>query len=149
MYDRQVRRRRAVLFALVACCLVLLTAYFGESSGGLLKSVQTGREEVSRSRSSRAPTRAPQPLRDLFGWFGDTLDAKEGARRAQAGARRAAAPRWRELQSAANQNDELRDLLALRPQREPRRLRAGDRPGSTRAPYTSWYSPGRDQQGLE
>src|SRR5215216_3092973 len=76
MYDRQVRRRRAVLFALVACCLVLLTAYFGESSGGPLKSVQTGAMEVLAPVQEGA-NKALKPLRDLFGWFGDTLDAKD------------------------------------------------------------------------
>ena len=75
MYDRQVRRRRAILFALVACCLVLITAYFGESSGGPLKSVQTGAMEVLAPIQEGA-NKALKPLRDLFGWFGDTLDAK-------------------------------------------------------------------------
>src|ERR687888_350921 len=32
MYDKAVRRRRAVLAVLVVLCLVLLTAYFGEGS---------------------------------------------------------------------------------------------------------------------
>ena len=76
MYDRQVRRRRAVLLALVVCCLVLLTAYFGESSGGPLKSVQTGAMEVVAPVQEGA-NRALKPFRDLFGWFGDTLDAKD------------------------------------------------------------------------
>src|SRR3712207_9508545 len=76
MYDKQVRRRRAVLFALVVCCLALLTAYFGESSGGPLKSVQTGAMEVVAPVQEGA-NRALKPFRDLFGWFGDTMDAKE------------------------------------------------------------------------
>src|SRR5215211_1095552 len=76
MYDRQVRRRRAVLLALVACCLVLLTAYFGESSDGPLRSVQTGAMEVVAPVQEGA-NRALKPFRDLFGWFGDTLDAKD------------------------------------------------------------------------
>src|ERR671921_2814596 len=76
MYDRQVRRRRAVLLALIVCCLVLVTAYFGESSGGPLKSVQTGAMEVLAPIQEGA-NKALKPLRDLFGWFGDTLDAKD------------------------------------------------------------------------
>src|SRR5918993_5696830 len=76
MYDRQVRRRRAVLLALIVCCLVLVTAYFGESSGGPLKSVQTGAMEVLAPIQEGA-NKALKPLRDLFGWFGDTFDAKE------------------------------------------------------------------------
>ena len=42
MHDRAVRRRRAVLVALIAASLVLLTAYYGESSDGRLHSVQRG-----------------------------------------------------------------------------------------------------------
>ena len=42
MHDRAVRRRRAVLFALIAASLVLLTAYYGESSDGRLHQVQRG-----------------------------------------------------------------------------------------------------------
>ena len=42
MYDKTVRRRRAVLGLLVACSLILLTAYFGESTGGALHGVQRG-----------------------------------------------------------------------------------------------------------
>src|SRR4029079_3562796 len=82
MYDRQVRRRRAILFALVACCLVLITAYFGESSGGPLKSVQTGALEVLAPIQEGA-NKALKPARDLFGWFGDTLDAQDERDRLQ------------------------------------------------------------------
>ena len=58
------------------CCLVLLTAYFGESSGGPLRSVQTGAMEVVAPVQEGA-NRALKPFRDLFGWFGDTVDAKD------------------------------------------------------------------------
>src|SRR5215207_900430 len=100
MYDRQVRRRRAVLLALVACCLVLLTAYFGESSGAPLKSIQTGAMEVVAPVQEGA-NRALKPFRDLFGWFGDKLDAERDKLRAEVAA----------LQSAANENAELRDMV--------------------------------------
>jgi rod shape-determining protein MreC len=75
MHDRAVRRRRAVLAALVAVSLILLTAYFGESAGGGLHSVQRGAMEVL-SPIQEGASRALKPFRDLFGWFGDTLDAK-------------------------------------------------------------------------
>ena len=75
MHDRAVRRRRAVLAALVALSLILLTAYFGESSGGGLHAVQRGAMEVLAPIQEGA-NRALKPFRDLFGWFGDTLDAK-------------------------------------------------------------------------
>src|ERR671924_2296484 len=75
MHDKAVRRRRAVLAALVLLSLFLLTAYFGESSGGGLHSVQRGAMEVVAPIQEGA-NRALKPFRDLFGWFGDTLDAK-------------------------------------------------------------------------
>ena len=42
VYDKTVRRRRAVLVLLVVLSLILLTAYFGEAPGGRLHSVQRG-----------------------------------------------------------------------------------------------------------
>jgi len=82
--DRKVvRRRRAVLAALVALSLFLLTAYFGESSGGPLHAVQRTTMEVLAPIQEGA-NRALKPFRDLFGWFGDTLDAKEQRDRLEA-----------------------------------------------------------------
>ncbi len=75
MYDKTVRRRRAVLGLLVACSLVLLTAYFGETGGGALHGVQRGTSEVL-SPIQEGASRALKPVRDLFGWFGDTVAAK-------------------------------------------------------------------------
>jgi rod shape-determining protein MreC len=75
VYDKTVRRRRAVLGLLVACSLILLTAYFGESGSGALHSVQRGTSEVLNPVQEGA-SRALKPVRDLFGWFGDTIAAK-------------------------------------------------------------------------
>ena len=75
MYDKTVRRRRAVLGLLVACSLILLTAYFGESAGGGLQSVQRGVLEVVGPIQEGA-SRTLKPFRDLFGWVGDTVRAK-------------------------------------------------------------------------
>jgi rod shape-determining protein MreC len=75
MHDRAVRRRRAVLFALIAASLILLTAYFGESDSGSLRSFQRGAMAVFAPIQEGA-NRAVKPVRDLFGWFGDTLHAK-------------------------------------------------------------------------
>ena len=75
MYDKTVRRRRAVLGLLVACSLILLTAYFGETSGGALHAVQRGTSEILNPVQEGA-SRALKPVRDLFGWFGDTVAAK-------------------------------------------------------------------------
>ena len=78
MDQKVVRRRRAVLAALVGLSLFLLTAYFGESSGGPLHAVQRTTMEVVAPIQEGA-NRALKPFRDLFGWFGDTLDAKDRA----------------------------------------------------------------------
>ena len=75
MYDKQVRRRRAVLALLVVVSLILLTAYFGESAGSPLHSVQRGVIAVL-SPVQEGASRALKPVRDLFGWFGDTARAK-------------------------------------------------------------------------
>ena len=75
MYDKTVRRRRVVLGLLVASSLILLTAYFGESAGGGLHSVQRGVLEVV-SPIQEGASKALKPVRDLFGWAGDTFHAK-------------------------------------------------------------------------
>lgn len=75
MYDKTVRRRRAVLALLVASSLILLTAYFGESTSGGLHSVQRGVLQVV-SPIQEGASRALKPFRDFFGWAGDTISAK-------------------------------------------------------------------------
>jgi rod shape-determining protein MreC len=75
VYDKTVRRRRAVLVALVALSLILLTAYFREAPSGGLHSVQRGFLTVVSPIQDGA-NKALKPVRDLFGWFGDTLHAK-------------------------------------------------------------------------
>jgi rod shape-determining protein MreC len=75
VYDKTVRRRRAVLALLVALSLILLTAYFGERSNGGLHSVQSGFLTVVSPIQDGA-NKALKPVRDLFGWFGSTLKAK-------------------------------------------------------------------------
>jgi rod shape-determining protein MreC len=75
VYDKTVRRRRVVLGLLVASSLILLTAYFGESAGGGLHSVQRGVLEVV-SPIQEGASKALKPVRDLFGWAGDTFHAK-------------------------------------------------------------------------
>lgn len=75
MYDRTIRRRRLTLAALLACSLLLLTVYFGESNGGALHNVQRGVFSVFAPIQEGAST-VLKPARDLFGWFGDTIDAK-------------------------------------------------------------------------
>jgi rod shape-determining protein MreC len=88
---------------------VLLTAYFGESSGGPLRSVQTGAMEVVAPVQEGA-NRALKPVRDLFGWFGDTLDAKDERDKLEA-ERDSLRAQVARLQVAANENDQLRDMV--------------------------------------
>ncbi|MBD0283095.1 MAG: rod shape-determining protein MreC [Thermoleophilaceae bacterium] len=77
MHDRKaVRRRRAALAVFVALSIVILTAYFGESGGGFFHALQRGAQEVFAPIESGA-SRALKPVRDFFGWAGDTLDAKD------------------------------------------------------------------------
>lgn len=112
MYDNKtVRRRRAVLAALVVSSLILLTAYFGESAGGGLHAIQRGVMEVV-SPIQEGASRALKPFRDLFGWFGDTLQAKgdlEDARKER--------DEWQKRavrnETAARENRQLRQLVGL------------------------------------
>jgi rod shape-determining protein MreC len=75
VYDKTVRRRRAVLGLLVVLSLLLLTAYFGEAPNGRLHAVQRDFLTVVSPLQDGA-NKALKPVRDLFGWFGNTLHAK-------------------------------------------------------------------------
>ena len=76
MHDRQVvRRRRAVLALLVGLSIVMLTGYFGESTGGPFHRFQSGVQTILSPIEAGA-SRAFQPVRDVAGWFGDVFDAK-------------------------------------------------------------------------
>ena len=91
MHDKAVRRRRAVLVVLVAASLILLTAYFGESSDGRLHSAQRGALSVlSADPGGREPPpeAGPRPVRLVRGHARRQGPARQGDRRA----RRAAAP---------------------------------------------------------
>jgi rod shape-determining protein MreC len=77
VYDRKaVRRRRAALAVFVALSIAILTAYFGESGGGFFHALQRGAQEAFAPIESGA-SRALKPVRDFFGWAGDTIDAKD------------------------------------------------------------------------
>jgi rod shape-determining protein MreC len=73
--SKQIRRRRAVLALLVAVSLILLTAYFGESSSSPLHSVQSGVVDVLSPVQDGA-SRVLSPVRDIAGWFSSTVNAK-------------------------------------------------------------------------
>ena len=137
MYDKSVRRRRITLALLVASSLLLLTVYFGESAGGGLHSVQRGVLEVV-SPIQEGASRALKPVRDLAGWFGDTLDAKNDVEklRDQNAQLRSAAVAGTE---AVRQNRQLEGLLGL----DKSAALEGARPVSARVigqSPTIWYS---------
>jgi rod shape-determining protein MreC len=76
VYDKQVvRRRRAVLAVLVGLSIIMLTGYFGESTGGPLHRFQGGIQTILSPIEAGA-SRVFKPVRDLAGWFGDVFDAK-------------------------------------------------------------------------
>jgi rod shape-determining protein MreC len=144
MHDRAVRRRRAVLAALVALSLFLLTAYFGESAGGGLHSVQRGAMEVLAPIQEGA-NRALKPFRDLFGWFGDTLDAQEERDRL-ARERDALRKEVAELQVQQREFEQLRGLQEMNTagglgQYEPVQARVYQRSPST------WYQTVTSNKG--
>ncbi len=109
MHDRKtIRRRRAVLALLVAGSVALLTLSFGDG----LRSVERGALEVFGPVQEGA-SKALKPVRDGFGWFGDTLDAKgevEGLRRE----RDELLVALSEARGAARENVDLRQRLAMR-----------------------------------
>lgn len=75
MYRKQVRRRRAVLVALVIVSLILLSLSFSEAESGPLHSIQRGVASVFGPIEEGAG-RALKPVRDLINWFDETFDAR-------------------------------------------------------------------------
>lgn len=111
MHDaRTIRRRRAVLALLVVSSLVLLTASFG-GDGGPLRSVQRGVFEAL-SPVQEGASRATKPVRDLFGWVGDTFRAK-GENEDLKSERDRLRQQVVRLRGEQAENDEMRKLLDL------------------------------------
>jgi rod shape-determining protein MreC len=71
-----------VLALLVSISLILLTAYFGESPSSPLHSIQRGIVQVISPIQQGAST-VLSPVKDIAGWFSDTLNAKSRADRLQ------------------------------------------------------------------
>jgi rod shape-determining protein MreC len=139
VYDKKViRRRRAVLGALVALSVILLTGYFGEASGGLLHGISRGAQQVLKPVEQGAST-AAKPFRDLFNFVGDAFDAKGENKRLKKELARAR----RQLafaQTAVRDNQQLRALVDL-PQRPgfPQGTESVTARVIARSP-TDWYS---------
>ena len=111
MHDKQVRRRRAILGLLVGVSLILLTAYFGESSSSPLHTVQRGVVEVL-SPVQEGASKALKPVRDVAGWFSDTLNAKSRSDQLQRQVNTLRAQLAR-AQAAELQNRQLTKLVGL------------------------------------
>jgi rod shape-determining protein MreC len=108
VYDKTVRRRRAVLALLVVLSLLLLTAYFGEAPNGRLHGVQRDFLTVVSPIQDGA-NKALKPVRDLFSWFGNTLHAKSQL----AQALKQTEKLRRELVAEQAEKRSYRELLAL------------------------------------
>jgi rod shape-determining protein MreC len=115
VFDKKViRRRRAALAIFVALSVALVTAYFGESGGGFLHALQRGAQEALAPIETGA-SRALKPVRDLFGWFGDTLDAKDENERLKKEVERLRGEVARS-QTARRDAQQLRGLVGLQRQ---------------------------------
>jgi len=143
--QKTIRRRRAVLGVFVGLSVALLTAYFGESGGGVLHALQRGTQEALAPIETGA-SRALKPVRDLFGWFGDSIDAKKDndkLRREVESLRSELA----QAQTAKHDNRQLRGLVGLR--REASFPRGTDPVGArviARSP-TVWYTSVKIDKG--
>jgi rod shape-determining protein MreC len=134
VYRKQVRRRRAVLALLVLSSFVLLTATYGQQSGGLQRGVSAVFGPLQEGAD-----RALKPARDLINWFDDTFAARGDKDRLQTEVQELRG-KVAAGETALSENDQLRKLLELRTN--------GELPGSftpvtgrviARSP-TIWYS---------
>ena len=75
MYRKQVRRRRAILVALIVASLVLISVSFSETESGPVHSAQRAVSAVV-SPIGEGASRALKPARDFVNWFGETFDAR-------------------------------------------------------------------------
>jgi rod shape-determining protein MreC len=112
MYRKQVRRRRAVLVALIVISLILLSTSFSESDSGPLHTVQRGVSAVFAPLGEGAE-RALKPARDFVSWFDETFDARGENERLEAEIAELRA-QLAEAQGAVGRNRELRELLEFR-----------------------------------
>ena len=111
MQSKQVRRRRAVVAALVIVSLVLLTAYFGSSPSSPLHSIQRGIVAVFTPIQEGA-SKALSPFRDVANFFSETFKAKSQVGRLQAQVHKLQAE-LAQAQYAASLNSQLSKQVGL------------------------------------
>ena len=110
MYQKQVRRRRAVLIGLVLLAFVLLTATFGQGSGAVGGGLGTIFGPVQNAAS-----RAFKPARDLVNWFDETMEAR-GERERLTTELQEARTQAVAGQVALEENRQLRKLVKMKQQ---------------------------------
>ncbi len=111
MHSKQVRRRRAVVAALVAVSLILLTAYFGGSASNPLHAVQRGVVTIF-SPVQKGASIALSPFRDIANFFSSTFKAKSEVGTLQAEVHKYQAE-LAQAQYAASLNAQLRAQVRL------------------------------------
>ena len=111
MQSKQVRRRRAVVAALVVVSLVLLTAYFGASANSPLHAIQRGIVTVF-SPVQEGASKALAPFRDIANFFSDTFKAKSQVASYRSEVHRLQAE-LAQAQYAASQNAQLSKEVGL------------------------------------
>ena len=108
MYRKQVRRRRAVLALLVLSSFALLTATYGQQSGGLQRGVS-----ATFGPLQEGADRALKPARDLVNWFDETFAARGENERLQSEVENLRG-KVAAGETALSENNQLRKLLGLR-----------------------------------
>jgi rod shape-determining protein MreC len=111
MYRKQVRRRRAVLVALIVLSLVLLSSHFSEADSGPLHTIQRGVATIFAPVGEVAE-RALKPIRDMINWFDETFAARgqNDELKAEVATLRAQVVA---SESAEGDNEQFRKLLGL------------------------------------
>ncbi len=107
-----IRRRRAILAALVVTSVLLLTAYFGEGSeGGVLHSISGG-VQTALGPIEEGVSTVFKPVRDFTSWVGDTITAtgQNDELRAEVASLR---ERLAGSEVAARDADQLREIAKL------------------------------------
>ena len=134
MYRKQVRRRRAVLALLGLSSFVLLTATYGQQSGGLQRGVSAVFGPLQEGAD-----RALKPARDLVNWVDETFAARGDKDRLETEVQQLRG-KVAAGETALSENNQLRKLVGLRASGE---LPAGFNPVTgrviARSP-TIWYS---------
>jgi rod shape-determining protein MreC len=137
--DRKaIRRRRAGVAVFLALSIAILTAYFGESGGGFFHALQRGAQETFAPIETGA-NRALKPVRDLFSWIGDTVDAKDKNERLE----REVDELRSELAKSRTAQRDARQLKGLVGLHEEQGFPEGTRPVAARVIARSsnvWYS---------